>query len=78
MNAADDADFIALLIANKDNRVLDYQYYVPGQSQHPLSTKDGVMHVEEYRPPFWGHISLTQSGEHLMSRPRDESGFLAG
>ena len=43
MNAAEDADFISWQIANKDNRVLDYQHYTPGQSQHPLSTKDRIM-----------------------------------
>jgi len=68
MNAAEDADFISWLIANKDNRVLDYQFYKPGQSQHPLSTKDRIMHVaEEYRPPFWGHMSLLNLREHLIS-----------
>jgi Tol biopolymer transport system component len=68
MNAAEDADFISLLIANKDNRVLDYQYYVPGQAMHPLSTKDRIMHIaEEYRPPFWGHISLLNLKDHLIS-----------
>ena len=61
MNAAEDADMISLQIANKDNRVLDYQNYVPGQAQHPLSTKDRVMHVgQEYRPPFYGHIAAPQ------------------
>jgi hypothetical protein len=68
MNAAEDADMISLQIANKDNRVLDYQNYVPGQVQHPLSTKDRVMHVgQEYRPPFYGHISLFNLKEHLIS-----------
>ena len=68
MNAAEDADMISEQIANKDNRVLDYQIYTPGQSQHPLSTKDRVMHVgQEYRPPFYGHISLFNLTEHLIS-----------
>ena len=50
---------IALQIANKDNRILDYQHFMPGQSQHPLSTPTTLMHVgQEYRPPFYGHISL--------------------
>ncbi len=68
MNAAEDADFIGYLIANKDNRILDYQHYTPDQSEYPLSTKDRIMHVgEEYRPPFWGHISLDNLREHLIS-----------
>jgi hypothetical protein len=81
MNAAEDADFISWQIANKDNRILDYQHYTPGQSQHPLSTKDRIMHVgQEYRPPFWGHISLFNLRDHLISpfvtvtkEPRSES-----
>jgi hypothetical protein len=68
MNAAEDADMISEQIANKDNRVLDYQIYVPGQKQHPLSTKDRIMHVgQEYRPPFYGHIALFNLKEHLIS-----------
>src|SRR5258708_7288713 len=68
MNAAEDADFISWQIANKDNRILDYQHYTPRQSQHPLSTKDRITHVgQEYRPPFWGHISLFNLRDHLIS-----------
>jgi TolB protein len=68
MNAAEDADFISWQIANKDNRILDYQHYTPGQSQHPLSTKDRIMHVgQEYRPAFWEHISLFNLRDHLIS-----------
>jgi TolB protein len=68
MNAAEDAAMISLQIANKDNRVLDHQHYTPGQEQHPLSTKTRVMHVgQEYRPPFYGHVSLFNLKEHLIS-----------
>lgn len=49
MNAAEDADVVSLQIANKDNRVLDYQHYTPGQAHHPLSTPGRIMHVgQEY------------------------------
>src|SRR5262249_17497367 len=59
MAAAEDADFIGHEVANKDNRILDYQYFVPGRSEHPLSTRERIMHTgQEYRPPFYGHISL--------------------
>lgn len=68
MNAAEDADFINWQIANKDNRILDFQFYTPGRKQHPLSSKDRIMHVgQEYRPPFWGHISLFNLRDHLIS-----------
>jgi len=68
MNAAEDADFIGHQIANKDNRILDYQVYVPGRAHHPLSTGERIMHTgQEYRPPFYGHISLFNLKEHLIS-----------
>ena len=68
MNAAEDADVIGHQIANKDNRILDYQHYVPGRSVHPLSNGERIMHTgQEYRPPFYGHISLFNLREHLIS-----------
>ncbi len=68
MARAEDMGMTSLQIANKDNRVLDVQAYTPGQSLHPLSKDDYVMHVgQEYRPPFYGHISLFNLTEHLIS-----------
>ena len=68
MNAAEDADVICHLVANKDNRILDYQYFAPGRVLHPLSTSERIMHTgEEYRPPFYGHISILNLKEHLIS-----------
>lgn len=68
MAASEDVDVVGLQIANKDNRVLDYQYFVPGQPQHPLSTAQRIMHVgQEYRPPFYGHIALFNLQQHLIS-----------
>ena len=40
MAKAEDMDMTGLQIANKDNRILDYQHYTPGQAQHPLSTRE--------------------------------------
>ena len=68
MAKAEDMNMTSLQIANKDNRVLDVQAYTPGQSLHPLSKDSYVMHVgQEYRPPFYGHISLFNLTEHLIS-----------
>lgn len=68
MAAAEDVDVIGLQIANKDNRILDYQHFVPGQKHHPLSTGERIMHVgQEYRPPFYGHIAIFNLQEHLIS-----------
>jgi len=68
MSAAEDQDIVLEQIANKDNRILDYQYFVPGGGAHPLSTNDRVLVVgQEYRPPFYGHVFMFGMREHLIS-----------
>jgi TolB protein len=68
MAKAEDMSMTTLQIANKDNRILDYQHYTPGESLHPLSKGDFVMHVgQEYRPPFYGHVSLFNLKNNLIS-----------
>ncbi len=68
MSAAEDQDMVNEQIANKDNRILDYQYFVPGGKAHPLSTRDRVLVVgQEYRPPFYGHVFMFQLRDHLIS-----------
>ncbi len=68
MSAAEDQDVVNEQIANKDNRILDYQYFVPGGKAHPLSTKDRLLVVgQEYRPPFYGHVFMFQLRDHLIS-----------
>ncbi len=70
MSQAEDQSMLNELVANKDNRILDWQYFVPGGGEHPISRgKPGVKVVvgEEYRPPFWGHIFLIGLKDHLMS-----------
>jgi TolB protein len=68
MSAAEDQDVVNELIANKDNRVLDYQYFVPGGGAHPISTPDRLVIVgQEYRPPFYGHVILLGLRDHLLS-----------
>jgi dipeptidyl aminopeptidase/acylaminoacyl peptidase len=37
MSEAEDQDVVNEQVANKDNRVLDHQYFVPGGGPHPLS-----------------------------------------
>ncbi len=66
MAAAEDMPIIGELIANKDNRILDVQYFRGELDPH--STKDRLLYFnEEYRPPFYGHISLLNLKEHLIS-----------
>jgi hypothetical protein len=70
MSEAEDQGMLNELVANKDNRVLDWQYFVPGGGEHPISRgKPGVKVVvgEEYRPPFWGHVFLIGLKDHLIS-----------
>ena len=68
MSEAEDQDIVLELVANKDNRILDHQFFVPGGGPHPLSRKDMVLVVgQEYRPPFWGHVFMLGMRDHLLS-----------
>ncbi len=68
MSAAEDQDIVNEQVANKDNRVLDHQFFVPGGQAHPLSTAERLLLVgQEYRPPFYGHVFLLGLREHLIS-----------
>ena len=68
MSAAEDQDIVLEQVANKDNRILDYQFFVAGGGPHPLSRPDMVLVVgQEYRPPFWGHVFMFGMEDHLIS-----------
>jgi TolB protein len=68
MSAAEDQDLVLEQIANKDNRVLDWQYFIPGGRAHPLSKPDRTLVVgQEYRPPFYGHVFMFGLRDHLIS-----------
>jgi len=68
MSEAEDQDVVNELIANKDNRILDYQFFVPGGGPHPLSTPERILVVgQEYRPPFYGHVFMLGLKDHLIS-----------
>lgn len=68
MSEAEDQDIVNEQVANKDNRILDYQYFVPGGGPHPLSRPDRLLVVgQEYRPPFWGHVFMFGMRDHLIS-----------
>ena len=67
---AEDQDVVCELIANKDNRILDWDAFVPNRMEHPVSLSDPDLVVivgEEYRPPFHGHVSLLGLRDHLIS-----------
>ncbi len=68
MSRAEDQDVLNQQIANKDNRVLDHQFFEPGGGAHSLSTPDHVLMVgQEYRPPFYGHVFMFGMRDHLIS-----------
>ncbi len=68
MSEAEDQDIVNEQVANKDNRILDYQFFVPGGGPHPLSTPDRILVVgQEYRPPFYGHVFMFGLEDHLIS-----------
>ena len=68
MSAAEDQDVVAEQVANKDNRILDHQYWIPGGGPHPLSEPDRLLVVgQEYRPPFYGHVFMFGHREHLIA-----------
>ena len=68
MSDAEDQDVVNHQVANKDNRVLDHQYFVPGGGAHPVSTPERILVVgQEYRPPFYGHVFLFGMKDHLIS-----------
>ncbi len=68
MSEAEDQDIVNEQIANKDNRILDHQFFVPGGAAHPLSTPERVLVVgQEYRPPFYGHVFMFGMRDHLIS-----------
>lgn len=68
MSRAEDQDLVLEQVANKDNRILDYQYFVPGGGAHPISEVDQIVVVgQEFRPPFYGHVFMFGLEEHLIS-----------
>jgi len=68
MSRAEDQDLVLEQVANKDNRILDYQYFVPGCCPHPISAEDQIVVVgQEFRPPFYGHVFMFGLQEHLIS-----------
>jgi TolB protein len=68
MSDAEDQDLVLEQVANKDNRILDHQHFVPGGGPHPLSRPDRILVVgQEYRPPFYGHVFMFGLKSHLIS-----------
>jgi TolB protein len=61
---------VSSLVANKDNRILDWQFFKPGGREHPasnLAQRSMLVFGEENRPPFWGHTGYIGLSDHLIS-----------
>ncbi|MGO8735098.1 MAG: CehA/McbA family metallohydrolase [Terriglobia bacterium] len=70
MASAEDLHMVNAMASNKDNRVIDWQYFRPDRQDYPLQKAvPGVriMFGEEYRPAFWGHTFLLGMRDHLVS-----------
>jgi hypothetical protein len=70
MAKAEGMDVVMNQVANKDNRVMDFHYFVPGGGEHPASFGDPTtkLHIgQEYRPPFYGHTFFLGLKDHLIS-----------
>jgi hypothetical protein len=66
MADAESLNVVAAKIANKDNRIFDWQYFTGRPDA--LSTAGRILRFdEEYRPPFYGHINVINLKEHLIS-----------
>jgi WD40 repeat protein len=70
MSRAEGQDVVNELVANKDNRILDWMYFEPGGGEHSVSKSDPNMLLlvgQEYRPPFFGHVFYLGLRDHLIS-----------
>ncbi len=70
MSRAEGQQMLNVLAACKDNRVLDWDVFVPGGGENPISKGDPNLKVvvgEEYRPPFDGHVFFIGLRDHLIS-----------
>jgi hypothetical protein len=70
MARAQGMHIVSSLVANKDNRILDWQYFHPGGREHPASNvaaRSLLLFGEENRPPFWGHTFYIGLRDHLIS-----------
>jgi hypothetical protein len=70
MARAQGVHIVSGLVANKDNRILDWQYFRPGNPPDPASdiaARSLLLFGEENRPPFWGHTFYIGLRENLIS-----------
>jgi len=62
---AEDLNFVYSLIVNKEQRIPDISYFMPGPD--PASNKNvTILHGQEFHTSFWGHLGLLNLKEHLI------------
>ncbi|MFN0168313.1 MAG: CehA/McbA family metallohydrolase, partial [Bryobacteraceae bacterium] len=59
MASAEGLDYVMNLVANKDNRILDHQFFGKDTAR--------VHFAEEYRPPLYGHVFMIGLKDHLIN-----------
>ena len=62
MARAQGMHIVSALVANKDNRILDWQYFEKGGKPHPASDirrRSLLLFGEENRPPSGGTLSIS-------------------
>lgn len=65
---AEDLSVINMLVANKDNRVIDYQHFIEAGKPSPgFAAKRLLLIGQEYRPSFYGHIILLNMRGQLLA-----------
>lgn len=70
MARAQGMHIVSALVANKDNRILDWQYFAKGGKADPasdISAPSLLLFGEENRPPFWGHTFYIGLSDHLIA-----------
>jgi TolB protein len=64
---AEDVHVIESLIVNKEGRIPDVSYFVPGGKADPVSDNETlVVHSQEYHTSYWGHTGLLGLRTHLV------------
>jgi hypothetical protein len=70
MARSEGMNIVSALVANKDNRIFDWQYFRKGGQAYPVSgaaDRSLLLFGEENRPPFWGHTFYIGLTDHLIS-----------
>lgn len=63
--AAEDLDIVFNTIVNKEQRIIDYNYFIPYPD--PASNASVLLsHGQEYHTSLWGHLGLLGLNDHFL------------